>query len=65
MFYLALFGCYFCNYFVIVFFNTALVSCALQRFDGQDPGALYRYATGGRVPEAFDPEVLARAFLPK
>ena len=32
-----LFAFYFVNYFVIVFFNTALVACAIIRFRGGDP----------------------------
>src|SRR4051794_38367678 len=32
-----LFAFYFCNYFVIVFCNAALISCALMRFNGQEP----------------------------
>lgn len=32
-----LFLYYFCNYFVIVFFNSALVACAIIRFKGGDP----------------------------
>ena len=32
-----LFAFYFVNYFVIVFFNTALTSCAIIRFRGGDP----------------------------
>ena len=35
--YAVLFGYYFVNYFVVVFFNTALVSCAVIRFSGGDP----------------------------
>ena len=31
------FAFYFCNYFVIVFCNSALISCALMRFGGQEP----------------------------
>jgi len=31
------FAFYFCNYFVIVFCNSALISCALMRFNGQEP----------------------------
>jgi hypothetical protein len=31
------FAFYFCNYFVIVFFNSALTSCALARFEGEEP----------------------------
>jgi hypothetical protein len=32
-----LFAFYFANYFVIVFFNTALIACAVIRFRGGDP----------------------------
>jgi hypothetical protein len=35
--YLILFAFYFANYFVIVFFNSALVACAIIRFRGGDP----------------------------
>lgn len=35
--YPVVFAFYFCNYFVIVFCNAALVSCALMRFNGQNP----------------------------
>jgi hypothetical protein len=35
--YAFLFAFYFCSYFVIVFCNAALVSCALMRFNGQEP----------------------------
>src|SRR5215471_15178375 len=31
------FAFYFCNYFVIVFCNSALISCALMRFAGETP----------------------------
>lgn len=46
------FAFYFCNYFVIIFFNAALVSCALMKFDGQDPtvGDGLR-AAGRRLPQ--------------
>jgi hypothetical protein len=37
LWYVLLFAFYFVNYFVIVFFNSALVTCALMRFDGQEP----------------------------
>ena len=40
------FAFYFCNYFVIVFCNAALVSCALMRFNGQEP----TLGDGGRRP---------------
>jgi len=33
--YVIAFAFYFCTYFVIIFFNSALVSCALMRFNGQ------------------------------
>jgi hypothetical protein len=35
--YLVLFGFYFANYFVIIFCNAALVSCAILRFNGEEP----------------------------
>ena len=35
--YLAAILFYFCAYFVIVFFNSALVTCALKRFNGEEP----------------------------
>jgi hypothetical protein len=35
--YVLLFAFYFVNYFVIVFFNTALISCAIIRFKGGNP----------------------------
>ncbi len=47
-----LFAFYFCNYFVIVFFNAALISCALIRFNGGTPtlgdGLT---AAGSRLPQ--------------
>ena len=49
-----LFAFYFCNYFVIVFCNSALVSCALMRFNGQEPtisGGLG--AAMARLPQIF------------
>jgi hypothetical protein len=52
--YLVLFAFYFANYFVIVFFNAALVSCALARFNGLEPtiGDGLR-AAAGRLPQIF------------
>jgi hypothetical protein len=49
---LLLFAFYFVNYFVIVFFNTALVSCAIARFKGGEPtlGDGLRMA-GARLPQ--------------
>ena len=39
MYYGILFLFYFCNYFVIVFFNSAVIACAAIRMDGGDPTA--------------------------
>lgn len=43
---------YFANYFVITFFNAALIACALIRFNGGDPtlGDGFR-AASGRLPQ--------------
>jgi hypothetical protein len=35
--YVVLFAFYFVNYLVIVFFNSALVACAMKRFRGEEP----------------------------
>ncbi|GIW80169.1 MAG: hypothetical protein KatS3mg105_1976 [Gemmatales bacterium] len=35
--YVVVFLYYFCNYFIVVFFNAALVSCAIIRFNGGNP----------------------------
>ncbi len=45
---------YFCCYFVIIFCNSALVSCALLRFNGQEPslGDGFR-AAFARLPQIF------------
>ena len=37
MYYLKLFLFYFCNYLVIIFFNSALVGCTAMRMNGQQP----------------------------
>jgi hypothetical protein len=52
--YAVAFAFYFCNYFVIVFCNSALVSCALMRFNGQEPtlGDGFR-AAASRLPQIF------------
>lgn len=39
--YLAAILFYFCAYFVVVFFNSALIACALQVLDGQKPSIGY------------------------
>ena len=50
--YVVAFAFYFCNYFVIIFCNAALISCALMRFNGQEPtlGDGFR-AAGARLPQ--------------
>lgn len=46
--YVVVFAFYFCNYFVIVFFNAAVVSCALIRFNGGEPTIGDGLAAAGR-----------------
>jgi len=48
------FGFYFCSYFVIIFCNSALISCAMLRFNGQEPsvGDGFRMAMA-RLPQIF------------
>jgi len=36
-YYGVLFLFYFCNYFIIVFFNSAVIACAVKRMQGDDP----------------------------
>ena len=52
--YAVAFAFYFCTYFVIIFCNAALVSCALLRFNGQTPtvGDGFRAALA-RLPQIF------------
>src|SRR4051812_40331013 len=46
------FGFYFCNYFVIVFCNAALTSCALMRLNGETPTVGYGFqAAMARLPQ--------------
>jgi hypothetical protein len=53
------FAYYFLNYFVIVFFNSALVACAMIRFQGGDPTV----ADGMRAAGARLPQIVAWALL--
>lgn len=46
-YYAVLFVFYFCNYFIITFFNVAIVACAVSRLAGGDP------TFGGGLNEAF------------
>jgi hypothetical protein len=57
--YPVLFAYYFCNYFVIIFFNAALVSCALIRFSGETPTLGDGLAAAGRRL----PQILAWALV--
>lgn len=58
-YYVVLFLFYFCNYFVIAFFNTAVVASAIKRLSGGDP--TFGYALG----EAFSrlPQILGWSLL--
>jgi Family of unknown function (DUF6159) len=50
--YVVAFAFYFCNYFVIVFCNAALISCALMRFAGEEPTLADGFgAAAARLPQ--------------
>jgi hypothetical protein len=50
--YVVAFAFYFCNYFVIVFCNAALISCALVGFQGGSPTVADGFrAASGRLPQ--------------
>ena len=50
--YVLLFLYYFVNYFVIIFFNSALISCAIIRFQGGDPTLKDGFsAASSRLPQ--------------
>jgi hypothetical protein len=52
--YVILFLFYFCNYFVIVFFNSGLIACAIIRFHGGDPTVADGFrAAAARLPQIF------------
>ncbi len=57
--YVLLFLFYFANYFVIVFFNSALVACAIGRFRGNEPSI----GDGLRVAAARLPQIVAWALV--
>ena len=57
--YVLLFLFYFANYFVIVFFNSALVACAIGRFRGNEPSI----GDGLRVAAARIPQIVAWALV--
>jgi hypothetical protein len=50
--YVVLFAFYFCSYFVIIFFNSALVACAVIRFNGGTPTVSDGFqAAAARLPQ--------------
>jgi len=50
--YIVAFAYYFCNYFVIVFCNAALISCAIVRFNGGTPTLADGFhAAASRLPQ--------------
>jgi hypothetical protein len=57
--YVIAFAFYFCNYFVIVFCNSALISCAVMTFAGEEPTV----GDGFRAAAARLPQILAWALL--
>lgn len=59
LFYVLLFAFYFSQHFIITFFNTALVACALVRLNGGDPNV----AVGLRFARSRLKEILAWSFF--
>jgi uncharacterized protein DUF6159 len=57
--YVLLFAFYFANYFVIVFFNSALVACAVIRFNGGEP----TLGDGLRMAASRLPQILGWALV--
>ena len=52
--YAVAFAFYFCTYFVIIFCNSALISCALLRFNGESPTLADGFRTAmARLPQIF------------
>jgi len=52
--YVILFAFYFANYFVMTFFNTALIACAIIRFRGGDPTLADGFSAAfSRLPQIF------------
>lgn len=58
-YYVVLFAYYFVNYSVIVFFNSALIGCAMRRFEGEDATV----GTGLRIAMSRLPQILGWALL--
>ena len=57
--YAVAFAFYFCTYFVIIFCNSALISCAILRFNGQTPSL----ADGFKMALSRLPQIFAWAFV--
>lgn len=57
--YVVAFAYYFVTYFAVVFFNAALVSCALMRFNGEEP----TIGDGFRAASMRLPQILAWALV--
>ncbi len=57
--YVVAFAYYFCSYFVVIFFNAALISCALVRFNGGTP----TLADGFQAAASRLPQILAWALV--
>jgi hypothetical protein len=57
--YAVAFAFYFCTYFVIIFCNSALLSCAFLRFNGETP----RLSDGFRMAMARLPQIFAWALV--
>ncbi len=48
------FGCYFATYFVMIFCNAALISCAMMRFNGREPRLIDGFSMAmSRLPQIF------------
>jgi hypothetical protein len=57
--YAVAFAFYFCTYFVIIFCNSMLISCAIMRFNGMDP----TFGDGFRMAMARLPQIFAWALV--
>jgi hypothetical protein len=57
--YTVAFAFYYCNYFVVIFCNSALISCALLRFNGETP----TLADGFQAAFSRLPQILAWALV--
>ena len=59
VYYATLFLFYFCNYFLITFFNCAIVACAVTRLNGGDP----TFGDGMRAATARLPQIVGWALI--